>query len=79
MNYIFVLINWHRLDRPIDVIKKFKSSKDKMILSTFLKDRKQDKWARTNNVKLVRITNQEIEQWQKNQSLNQTVVKKIVQ
>ena len=57
MNYIFVFVNWHRLDRPIDVIKKFKSSKDKMILSTFLKDRKQDKWARTNNVKLVRITN----------------------
>ena len=52
-------------------------SKDKKDLSPFLKDYKQDEQARTNNVKLVRITNQEIKQWQKNQSLNLTIAKKI--
>lgn len=59
--------------------KSLNLQKDKRILSTFLKDRKQDEWTRTNNIKFVRITDQEIEQWQKNQSLNQTIEKKITQ
>jgi hypothetical protein len=69
-------VYWHGLDRPIDIIKEFKSSKDRRILQTFIKDREQDQWAKTNNIKLFRITDEEITIWQKmNELLKQIQIK----
>jgi hypothetical protein len=56
---------WHGLNRPIDEIKKCKSSKDNRILETYNKDRLQDEWADKNGICLVRITDEEINTWLK--------------
>lgn len=72
-------VYWHGLNRSIDVIKEFKSSKDKRILRTFLKDREQDAWFETNNMKLVRMTDEEITTWQKTNELQKQILLRVNQ
>jgi hypothetical protein len=67
-------VYWHGLDRQIEIIKEFKSSKDRRIFQTFKKDREQDLWAKTNNVKLYRITDEEIITWQKMNELPKQIL-----
>jgi len=50
---------WHGLDRPIDVIKEFKTSRDRVICHKYDTDREQDKWFKINNKRLVRIIDKE--------------------
>jgi hypothetical protein len=68
---------WHGLDRPIDEIKKFKSSKDNRILETYMKDRLQDEWADKNGICLVRITDEEINTWLKKSDPREMIRNKI--
>ena len=72
-------VYWHGLDRSLDDIQEFKSSKDVRILQTFNKDREQDLWAKTNNVKLLRITDEEIITWQKKKELLEMIQHRINQ
>lgn len=50
---------WHGLDRTIEEIKKFKTKRDKTILSTIERDKKQNQWFKENNLRLIRITDKE--------------------
>lgn len=45
---------WHGLDRPIDEIKKFKTSRDRTIYTTYVRDREQEAWFKNNHLVLVR-------------------------
>jgi hypothetical protein len=72
-------IYWHGLDRPIETIKEFKSSKDERILRTYYKDREQDQWAETNNIKFYRITDEEIKKWQKLNDLRNQILLRLNQ
>jgi len=72
-------VYWHGLDRSIDLIKEYKSSKDKRILQTFYKDREQDLWAKTNGVMLYRITDEEIKIWQKANEVQKQILLKLSQ
>lgn len=72
-------VYWHGLDRPIDLIREFKSSKDKRILQTFYKDREQDQWAKTNGVMLYRITDEEIEKWLKANEIQKQILRRLNQ
>lgn len=49
-------VYWHGLDRPIDVIRSSKSSRDKTIYKKWQSDRQQDVWFQNQNKKLIRIT-----------------------
>jgi len=68
---------WHGLNRPLDEIKKLKSSKDTRILETFNKDRAQDEWADKNGICLVRITDEEIYTWLKKSDLKEMIRNRI--
>lgn len=50
---------WHGLDRPIDVIKEFKTPRDRVICHKYDTDRKQDKWFEINDKRLIRIVDKE--------------------
>lgn len=49
-------VYWHGLDRSIEVIREFKSPRDKVIYGTFCRDREQDEWFATNHLRLLRVT-----------------------
>lgn len=49
-------VYWHGLNRPIEVIKEFKKSRDKTIFGTWLRDIKQNEWFTQQKMTLVRIT-----------------------
>lgn len=53
-------IYWHGLDRPTETLKTSKNFRDAYILSNRQKDDNQNKWFLENNLKLVRITDQQI-------------------
>ncbi len=53
-------VYWHGLNRPLDEIRKFKSVQDVQILKKYEKDRIQDQYFSSNNMKLVRVTDVEI-------------------
>lgn len=53
-------IYWHGLDRDISTIGQSERSIDKKIYEKFLRDREQDHWFLENNLRLVRITDVEI-------------------
>jgi hypothetical protein len=50
---------WHGLDRPLEEIQKFKTSRDRRIFEGWNRDREQDKWFREQGLKLNRITNKQ--------------------
>lgn len=52
-------VYWHGLNRSIDVIKEFKSPRDKIIYRTFLRDQEQNEWFKKNKLKLIRVTDKE--------------------
>ncbi len=52
-------VYWHGLDRPISEIKKMESQRDKAIIKTVKRDRLQKDWFRNNNLRLVRITDEQ--------------------
>lgn len=50
---------WHGLDRPIEEIMLFKTSRDKTILRKFQIDREQDAWCAENSLRFVRVTDKQ--------------------
>jgi hypothetical protein len=52
-------VYWHGLDRPIEMIKEFRSPRDKVIYDTWKRDRKQDEWFLSHDIKLVRVTDEQ--------------------
>jgi len=52
-------IYWHGLDRPNNVIKEFKSPRDKVIYDTYLRDQKQNAWFKENNLSFERFTDKD--------------------
>lgn len=46
---------YHGLDRPIEVIKEFKTATDKTIFATWLRDKKQNAWFAQNGIFLMRV------------------------
>lgn len=53
-------VYWHGLDRSLEIIKEFKTPRDRMIYRKFLTDREQDKWAKEHGINLLRFTDLEI-------------------
>lgn len=53
-------VYWHGLNSDINEIKKSESKRNIAIYHAYVKDREQDTWAKENNVKLVRITDEEL-------------------
>lgn len=54
-------IYWHGLDRPLNEIRKMKSQRDKAILKTVKRDYLQNCWFKDNNLKLIRITDEQFD------------------
>lgn len=52
-------VYYHGLNRDLEIIKLFKTSTDKKIYRTYLKDREQESWFLKNNLILIRITDEE--------------------
>jgi hypothetical protein len=67
-------VYWHGLDRPIEVIEQFKSSKDVRIRKKIDNDVAQNAWFEQNRLRLVRFTDIEVKEWQSEARL-QTKVK----
>lgn len=49
-------VYWHGLDRPIEVIRKFNTPRDRVIYETWRRDRQQNAWFRLNGLTLLRVT-----------------------
>jgi very-short-patch-repair endonuclease len=49
-------VYWHGLDRSLDEIRQFTSSRDAVIYETYLRDREQEKWFDENQLCLIRLT-----------------------
>lgn len=58
-------VYWHGLNRPLEEIKLFKSSKDRSIYGKFLRDQEQNEWFVSNSKRLVRFTDKEVTEWRK--------------
>lgn len=58
-------VYWHGLDRPIEVIGEFRNPRDRTIHATFFRDRLQDEYFRSSNLKLIRFTDREFKNWKK--------------
>ena len=56
---------WHGLDRHVATITEFKHPRDRVIYSTFLRDKRQVEWFKSNGLKLVRVTDTQIVRWMK--------------
>lgn len=66
-------VYWHGLDRPLELIRCGRSSKDASIYKKFLRDRKQDRWFEQNGLTLVRITDKEFGEWQQRRRTTKTI------
>lgn len=53
-------VYWHGLNRPMAVIEQCLTQTDRKILGTYHKDRMQDTWFSDNDMRLVRITDSEL-------------------
>jgi hypothetical protein len=74
--HVYVQIDgvyWHGLDRSLDEIKKFIKPRDVVIYNKWLTDRQQDLWFKQNNLKLVRFTDKELNEWQQRNELQNQV------
>ena len=49
-------VYWHGLDRPIDLIKEFRTPRDKVIYRTSMTDKEQNSYFEAHQLKLIRIT-----------------------
>jgi len=72
-------VYWHGLNRPHELIRESKSSKDARILKTYVKDREQDEWAEQSGIRLVRITDEDINTWQKKNELKMMILQRLSQ
>lgn len=52
-------VYWHGLDRPVDDLRKSTYDRDKRIVESYDKDRKQDVWFSDRGLRLIRITDRE--------------------
>lgn len=52
-------VYWHGLDRPRSIIEASQSPRDKVILSTLIRDKQQNIWFAAHDLKLVRFTDQQ--------------------
>jgi hypothetical protein len=57
-------VYWHGLDRPIDVIREFRTKRDRVIYATYERDKRQNEWFRANGLHLIRITDIEFREMQ---------------
>jgi hypothetical protein len=62
-------VYWHGLNRNIEIIKLGKTSQDKKIYKQILRDEKLNKYMKENNMKLIRITDDEIKSLTKEEIL----------
>lgn len=62
-------VYWHGLDRPIEEIALHKTKKDVNIYQKWKVDRVQDEWFEQAGKRLVRLTDLEIKQWQKEKKI----------
>lgn len=61
-------IYWHGLSKPIEQIMEFKNPRDKTIYKTWCRDKEQNEWFYKNKLKLIRITDKD---WlQNNKDIN---------
>jgi hypothetical protein len=67
-------VYWHGLDRPIEKIKELKNPRDRVILSTIERDKKQNMWFKQQDLRLVRITDKDLISWSKNSVLEQKLI-----
>lgn len=58
-------VYWHGLDRPLEIITKHQTKRDVQIHKKWLTDREQDKWFEERGLKLIRITDRQFIQEQK--------------
>jgi hypothetical protein len=58
-------VYWHGLDRPIEQIELLKSKRDAIILRHYSTDRDLESYAKSNGMKLLRITDKEYKKWLK--------------
>ncbi len=68
-------VYWHGLDRPIEKIEEYRSSKDIRIRKKIDSDIRQNNWFAQENKKLIRFTDIEVLQWNR-QGILQEVVKR---
>lgn len=61
---------WHGLDRPIEDLRNSINHRDISIVNSFDRDRKQDKWFSSRNLKLIRITDQLVKNMTDNEIRN---------
>lgn len=52
-------VYWHGLDRPLEIITKYRTKRDAQIHKKWLTDREQDKWFEEHGLKLIRITDKQ--------------------
>jgi len=70
-------VYWHGLDRSLDEIKKFKTSRDVVILRKYETDREQDFWFRDNSLNLVRFTDAEVKTAIKQASIHDLIASRL--
>lgn len=54
-------VYWHGLDRPLEVIAELKHPRDKVIMSTVKRDKRQNNWFSKSGLCLVRVTDKEFQ------------------
>jgi len=63
-------VYWHGLDRPPLIIQNFATKRDTCIYRTFIFDKEQNLWFKNNNLKLARITDKDLQLYNKSNSRN---------
>ncbi len=53
-------VYWHGLNRPVEIIKLQKTSQDKKIYKQILRDEKLNDYCMSNNIKLIRLTDKDL-------------------
>lgn len=69
-------VYWHGLTRPIEEIKNSSTPRDKVIYGTWCRDQRQNQWFKENNLKLLRITDEEFIEAEENKDF-QKIIEKI--
>ena len=77
---VFVQVDgvyWHGLDRSLDQILESEDVRDVQILKKIITDRNQNEWFRDNGLRLVRVTDKEVERWRKEGTLRDELMKRV--
>ncbi len=69
---------WHGLDRPLSKILKFQFLRDRVIHQTILRDERMNLFFKNSNKFLVRITDKEINKWQKEKNIRNKINERIM-